>query len=414
MMTEKIKKLIRKLKLRASRIIRPFVFISSLVLCSFSFLLGYLSNNTPLAAQERYATQISNAAKNSNIGVVPIASIFTDAKDSSDYYQIFNTAQSFNQNNRQRKAFESYSGFFSNASNTYSYSIKDIGDEENKYSLLISPVNSIYPNSSGNFYHEVWGLRMLFDKNVFVSNEKTENLCFLPESIAKELLNKRGGDDLISLLGSSVTVQYENKITGDKLELKWNICNIFQEDKKAEYFYNIVGNFIPCYINLPAFEKTGFFVSFGRSVFNCFDYISNLQRESSKIGSHTFVELSLEKQLNETLLNNVFNGSTDAQKYAKDFIVYSVITTFIIFLLANFCATAKPVRNKSIILLSILSTLVCLLIINIISAFVFITFLFTIISIIVIWGYCFLMVIRNSIIYVGKRKGDFLNEIYKI
>lgn len=275
-------------KVRLRQLFSPRLMLCLLINIVFCVMAGVVGSFSQYSAQEAVANQVADAAAKSEDGQFTILTNF-DFNDSeatrSNYIEVFNISRDWFLSRVTKHSYESYAGFFTcnpDFSEQFSYKARDLyGDAE--ISLLVSPVNSLILDANGSKYHEIWHLTMMFSKNHVNPNDgyDSSNFCYLPEDGARNLLRSRGifepkEEDFQSLIGTTFTVEFENKLLDETSLLEWNIANIVIDSEESEYFESRFGYYLPCYLGLPSFDNFSISVDFGKTAFLGIDYLKNI------------------------------------------------------------------------------------------------------------------------------------------
>lgn len=267
-------------------------FLFGFVLCFVlgalgSLSIGFAGNYSDFMYRTDVANVLSNAASFSPYESIQLNVASKNAKNRSDYIDLFQRASEIDSLNFNRLKFNCWSLYDrSNPLFSESWSLQfansDFAEEtfNGPLSLLVSPFHSNNETSVG-YVHEIYQFQTIFEKNLFSLQNGCSNFFFLPQSIADELLLKMGvpnpgRQDYESLIGQSFDFEYIDHLSGERSIVWWSLSNIFIEDDVYLEAADNFGPFVVCYLGLPNFTGASLSLKLRRSVFSDRWYLDKL------------------------------------------------------------------------------------------------------------------------------------------
>lgn len=286
-------------------------FFIGFAFTSACILVGTQSNQS---VRNGIAGMISSAALASDSQFLNLNLTKTDSATRTDHIDAFNLASEINDLDFNRTGYNVYAGY-----NQYNSLFADkyqylVGG--NSVSVLASPVNSLNPVGD-TYTHEIWGGDFLFPPNGFTIQSGDSNFCYIPVSLADDLISKNSLDGYETLIGTSLKIDFINK-TDPSLSrtLSWTIRNIFDYNNASAVLNQQFGTYICCYYSLPTYEYPSVCIQFGHSLYTNRHYL-NWLKENIDLNEYSFgLNFNLESsfQLDEFVdefVNNYYSGFSD-------------------------------------------------------------------------------------------------------
>ena len=288
------------------------LFFIGFAFTSACILVGTQSNQS---VRNGIADMISSAALASDSNFLNLNLTKTDSETRTDHIEAFNLASEIKSLDFNRTGYNVYSGynqFSSLFAEKYQYLVGG-----SSVSVLASPVNSL-TRVGDTYTHEIWGGDFLFPPNGFAIQSGDSNFCYIPVSLADDLISKNSLDGYEALIGTSLKIDFINK-TDPSLSrtLSWTIRNIFDYNNASVILNEQFGSYICCYYSLPTYEYPSVCIQFGHSLYTNRYYLDWL-KESVDLTEYTFglnfnsnFAFQIEKFVDE-FVNNYYRGFSDA------------------------------------------------------------------------------------------------------